>query len=304
MLLLDVARRFYTASESKTIIAQDLGVSRFTVSRMLEQALALGLVRIDFRPPDDIDFDLSSALMRQTGVKRAIVLPTTDIGSQQQLLANAAASYLVEVGIADDVLGLVAGRTTSMILDRIADLPACKIVQLSGISQSSYFEHDPAETIRAMTTRSRGQTYPIYAPLLLDHANLVASLRDHIGIRDTFAQFPKLTRVLFSVGAWAQSTSGLYGIVGEQSQKDARDAGAVAEIVGHLLDADGNRVCADLSARCLTIPFELLSAVKDRVAVAGHHRATAVVACLRAGLITTLVTDSETARFVLSNFAG
>lgn len=298
--LLEVARRFYIDTESKVVIAKRLGISRFTVSRLLEQARSSGLVRIDIRPPADVDFALSSALMQKTSLKRAIVLPSADPASELGLLADAAASYLVEVGVSEDVLGLVAGRTTSLILDRIEELTAQAIVQLSGVSRASYFEHNPAETIRAMAMRFRGQTFPIYAPLILDDAALVASLREQIGIADSVAQFPRLTRVLFSVGAWKQGGSGLFESLDQKSRDKAADAGAVAEILGHLFDARGRRICQSLSDRCLTIPFDDFSAVADRVAVGGSARAQAVLACVKAKAATTLVTDSRTAEFVLS----
>ena len=300
--LLEVARRFYLDTESKVVIAKRMGISRFTVSRLLEQARASGLVRIDIRPPADVDYPLSSALMRETGLARAIVLPSTDPTSELGLLADAAASYLVEAGQPEDVLGLVAGRTTSLILDRIEELPARAIVQLSGVSKASYFEHNPAETIRTMAMRFRGETYPIYAPLLLDDAALVASLREQIGIADSVAQFPNLTRVLFSVGAWKAEGSGLYASLDEAGQRNAARSGAVAEVLGHLFDARGRRVCRSLSDRCLTIPFDILEAVEDRVAVGGSARAEAVLACVKAKAATTLVTDARTAEFILAAF--
>jgi DNA-binding transcriptional regulator LsrR (DeoR family) len=297
--LLEVARSFYVDEESKVVIAKRLGISRFAVSRLLEQARSAGLVSIDIRPPADVDFALSSALMRKAGLRRAIVLPSADPASELAILAGAAGSYLIEAGTADDVLGLVAGRTTSLILDRIDELPGRSIVQLSGVSRATYFEHNPAEMIRAMAMRFRGQTFPIYAPLLLADAALVASLRDQIGIADSIAQFPKLTRVLFSVGAWKPDGSGVYESLDEGGRAQAAEAGAVAEILGHIFDAEGRRICRPLSDRCLTISFEDFSAVADRVAVGGHARAEAVLACVRARAATTLVTDAKTAQYVM-----
>lgn len=203
--LLEVARNFYIDEEPKVAIAKRMGISRFAVSRLLEQARSTGLVRIDIRPPADVDFALSSALMKKAGLRRAIVLPATDPASELAILADAAASYMIEAGAPKDVVGLVAGRTTSRILDRIGELPGRSIVQLSGVSRTTHFEHNPAEMIRAMAMRFRGQTFPIYAPLLLADAALVASLREQIGIADSIAQFQKLTRVLFSVGAGSRT---------------------------------------------------------------------------------------------------
>ncbi len=299
--LLEVARSFYIDEEPKVAIAKRLGISRFAVSRLLEQARSAGLVRIDIRPPADVDFLLSSALMHKAGLRRAIVLPATDPTSELAILADAAASYLVESGNPDDVLGLVAGRTTSRILDRIGELPGRSIVQLSGVSRATYFEHNPAETIRAMAMRFRGQTFPIYAPLLLADAALVASLREQIGIADSIAQFRKLTRVLFSVGAWKPDGSGVFESLDENARTQGAKAGATAEILGHIFDAGGQRICRSLSERCLTISYEDFSVVPDRVAVGGYARAEAVLACVRAKAATTLVTDAKTAQFVLDS---
>lgn len=300
--LLEVARRFYLDMESKVTIAEKMGISRFTVSRLLEEARSSGLVRIDIRPPSAIDFDLSYQLVAKTPLSRAIVLPASDPVSQMKPLADAAAAYLIEKSVDDDVLGLMVSRTTNMILDRIRDLPACSIVQLAGVSHSTYFNHNPADTIRAMAARSSGQTYPIYAPLLLDTAELVAQMRGQIGIADSVAQFSKLTRVMFAVGGWSEKSSGLFNIASEEDRATAKAAGVVAEVIGHLLDGAGHRVFPELSERCLNISYDLLLRVPDRVAVGGGpERHQAVLACIRAGLVTTLVTDAETARFILSH---
>lgn len=299
--LLEVARSFYIDEEPKVAIAKRLGISRFAVSRLLEQARSAGLVRIDIRPPADVDFALSSTLMQKTGLRRAIVLPATDPASELAILADAAASYLIEAGASDDVIGLVAGRTTSRILDRIGELPGRSIVQLSGVSRATYFEHNPAEMIRAMAMRFRGQTFPIYAPLLLADSGLVASLREQIGIADSIAQFQKLTRVLFSVGAWKPNGSGVFESLDEGARAHGVEAGAKAEILGHIFDSDGQRICRTLSERCLTISYEDFIVVPDRVAVGGYARADAVLACVRAKAATTLVTDAKTAQFVLDS---
>lgn len=298
---LEAARRFYLNLESKVTIAEEMGISRFTVSRLLEEARASGLVRIEITPPTDIDFDLSHELVRRTNLRRAIVLPIPEPESQHRLLTDAAASYLVEAGNAADVLGLDVGRTTSMLLERLVDLPPCTIVQLAGISPSAYFERNPAETMRSIASLSKGQTYPIYAPLLLENPDLVQALSAQAGIAESVAQFDKLTRVLFSVGGWSSSTSGFYDIVGDTDQKRAAAEGAVAEALGHLLDAWGHVVCEDLSARCLTIGYQQLRAVNDRVVIGIGGRQQAVLACVRAGLATTLITDSATAAYILDH---
>lgn len=305
MKLLEVARRFYLGMESKVTIAEHMGISRFTVTRLLEEAHDLGIVRIDIRAPADVDFDLSFELATKTNLKRAIVLPTLDQSSVMQSLADAAASYLIDTCSENDVLGLLVSRTTSMILERIRELPTCSIVQLAGVCHSSYFDHNPAETIRAMTARVKGQTFPIYAPMIFDNAELVSSMRGQIGIADAVGQFDRLTMAFFAIGGWSASSSGIFNLIGEDERRESREEGVVAEVVSHLLDGRGQRRYPKLSERCLAIPYDLLMNVPDRVAVGGGlDRAEAVLASLRAGLVTTLITDADTARYVLDHVSG
>lgn len=54
-----VATQYYLDGRSKVDIAQDLGMSRFRVARLITAARDLGIVRIDITVPDAINADLS-----------------------------------------------------------------------------------------------------------------------------------------------------------------------------------------------------------------------------------------------------
>jgi DNA-binding transcriptional regulator LsrR (DeoR family) len=62
ILIASVARRYYLENRSKIEIAEELGLSRFKVARMLETARDSGLVHIEIADPDMIDVDLSARL--------------------------------------------------------------------------------------------------------------------------------------------------------------------------------------------------------------------------------------------------
>src|SRR5689334_23714111 len=57
-----MARRFYLEGKSKIQIAEEFGVSRFKVARVLETALERDLVRIEIRVPAELDAERSDAL--------------------------------------------------------------------------------------------------------------------------------------------------------------------------------------------------------------------------------------------------
>src|ERR671927_346283 len=57
-----VARRYYVEDASKVEIAEEYGLSRFQVARLLDRARASGLVTITISAPGALDVDLSDRL--------------------------------------------------------------------------------------------------------------------------------------------------------------------------------------------------------------------------------------------------
>src|SRR6266487_3937017 len=57
-----MARLFYLENKSKIEIAEEFGISRFKVARMLENAIRDGLIRLEIHLPAELDADLSDAL--------------------------------------------------------------------------------------------------------------------------------------------------------------------------------------------------------------------------------------------------
>src|SRR5215210_6702286 len=72
------ARRYYLDDRSKVEIAEELGLSRFKVARLLDMARDSGLVRIEIGHPGLIDVDLAARIMDRFGLKHAAVVDTED----------------------------------------------------------------------------------------------------------------------------------------------------------------------------------------------------------------------------------
>jgi len=78
VLAATAARRYYFDGASKSDIAGELGLSRFKVARLLDQALASGLVRIELHSPGTIDLDLSIALKTAYGLRHCVVIDSPE----------------------------------------------------------------------------------------------------------------------------------------------------------------------------------------------------------------------------------
>src|SRR5690606_30047456 len=131
--VLYAARRFYIDGVARAVISEELGISRFRVGGLLNEAREQGYVSIALMRPDGLDVDRARLLTERTPVERAIVCPPLVEGDLATVLAVAGAGYLTENLGPADVLGLSSGRTTHMIARAIQRLSCAAIVQTTGV---------------------------------------------------------------------------------------------------------------------------------------------------------------------------
>ena len=72
--LVAIARRFYVDGRSKLEIAEEFSLSRFKIARLIDHALASGIVRIEVGVPAQIDADLSERIRTSYQLRHAIVV--------------------------------------------------------------------------------------------------------------------------------------------------------------------------------------------------------------------------------------
>src|SRR5919112_3247053 len=115
VLTASIARRYYLDGRSKVEIAEEFGLNRFKVARLLDLARESGLVRIEIRYEGEIDVDLSARLQERFGLQHSIVVdsPDDDVLSLREHVGRAAAELLAEVITPQDVLGLAWARSVS-----------------------------------------------------------------------------------------------------------------------------------------------------------------------------------------------
>lgn len=300
-----MARRFYLEGKSKIQIAEEFGVSRFKVARVLETALERDLVRIEIRVPAELDAERSDALRARYGLRHAVVVESpadaADDAPDPENLGEVAADLLGELVNEGDVLGLAWGRSTIHMAAALHHLPPCTVVQLTGVYDAGTAERGSVEAVRRAAQVSGGEAHPIYAPMLLPDPATAAALRNQTGIARAFDYFDKVTVACVSIGSWEPGISTVHDMLTDEERAHYASLGVAAETSAHLFDAEGRRVGRDLGERCITVEADRLRRIPEVVAIAGGLRkAAAIDAVLRSGLVTSLVTDTAAADYLLS----
>lgn len=294
------ARRFFLDGASKSDIALELGISRFKVARLLDDAVRDGIVRIEIDSVPEIDVVLSRELAIAQGIRSAVVVRT--IGGPEEFeraqLGRACATLLADTLEETDVLGISWGRTLHALVGQLPRLPACAVVQLVGSVPSLELDVNSMEVLRRVAERAGGPVFPLHVPLILDTPEMAAALRIDPHVRRTLAMFGTLTRAIVGIGAWSAGGSTVRAALSAADATTVDAGGAVADVCSIVFDASGAEVrAAGLPERCLAIRSAELRAVPDVTAVAaGGAKVEAIRAALRSGLVHRLVTTEDTAR--------
>jgi len=300
--LAGVARRFYVDGRSKLEIAEEFGVSRFKVARLLEQALARGIVRIEVGVPAQIDAELSERVRGAYQLRHAIVVdtpehPETDFRAH---LARVAADLLTETVTEGDILGLGYGRTITAMTESLSRLARCTVVQLSGALLGVNVQENTIELVRRVAAVSGGPAFPIYTPQVLPDFATAEALRRQSQVAEAQRRWTQLTKAVVAIGSWDPPHSQLYVALSQRERERLRAEGACAELCANLLDADGQPVATDFTDRCITITAGQLRTVDEVIAVGGgHDKIAAFRAVLKGGYATSLITDVIVARALL-----
>ena len=301
-----VASLYYTERATQQEIARRLGVSRQTVSRMLQQAQELGIVRITISSPVAKVESLARELEQAFGLAEAVVAIPDAEGEVEarRAVGRAAAALLMQRLRPGMVFGLGWSTTILEMAEQLSAIEGrgVRVVQLDGVVASGRHPNEAADILHKAAAALDARAATLMTPLYVD----TQQLRDAL-VRDSqIARVMDLARrsdaACFGVGPVSRN-SNLYatGYLADDLIDQLLAQGAAGEILGRFFDDDGNPCGLELSSRTVGLELEALVRVPFRCVVAsGESKVRAISGALRGTLANAIVTDEPTARAVLA----
>ncbi len=289
-----VARRHYLAGRSKIEIADELGISRFKVARLLDFARERGMVRIEIVAEGDIDLDRSARLQETFGLRHAIVIDGTGLDFQtlSEHLGEATSRLLSEILVEGDVLGLPWARSIDVMTRSLRHLPAVDVVQLSGAMEVPGVNSSAVDIVRRAAQVTGGSSSIFHAPLLLDDDVAASSIRRDGLVARGLAQAARVTTAVMGIGSWAPGLSTIYDAVSPADREECLPPGWSARSPGASSTPTAGSSTRRSAAASSPFGAEDLRAIREVIGiVSGRPKATAVGAALRGGLVNALVVD-------------
>jgi len=304
-LMTKVARLYYEENLRQSEIAEQLGLSQTTISRLFSRAREEGVIRITVNTPKGTFLDLEKELIARFGLRDAIVVDcqNADDGERIQRFLGSAASFYVESIInSGEVIALSSWSSTLLALvdsmHRIPRKKGIKVVQpLGGVGNPSAEIHATRLTSR-FADLVQGEAVFLPAPGVVESkATRDAFLKDAF-VQQVMSLYEHVTMALVGIGS--VSPSALLAQSGNafspEELNTLREKNAVGDILLHFYDSEGMPVRSFLDERVISMELEQLKKVDRSIGIAGGSRKFAAIrGALRGNLINILVTDSRTA---------
>ncbi|HMO10825.1 MAG TPA: sugar-binding domain-containing protein, partial [Actinotalea sp.] len=277
--LVAVASLYYEHDASQKEIAERLGVSRPTVSRLLERARETGIVRIEIVPPN-VDPGLPARLRERLGLHAVhVAAGRADEADPGPVLAEALGRALDEARLVPgDVVVVSWGRAVHSVSRRLRrSHPGVLVAPGMGGNSGDQPWFQPNEIVRILANSIEAHPRYFHAPALASRA-LHETLMAEGQLDPLIAMWERAKVSLVGVGAWPKPDPS-YAAAGFPVDDPALDQ-AVGDFAGWSFTLDGTEV-----------PYS--------VCLAGSvSKALPAVGAARARLYNVLVTDAPTARAI------
>ena len=324
--LAHVAELHYREGLDQKEIALRVHTSRSTVSRMLRDAVELGLVEVTIRHPFPRDTQLEQELIAALGLTEAWVLGRDTMETEDDKRAfGTLGARCIEQQLVAQVqergqrggkrknggasLAICWGRATKLVVENLQPMSNLQVhlIQMIGSLGTSDSENDGIELTRLGARRMEGSYQLLSAPLVVDDADFAQSLLKQSAIATVLAAAEKADCALVGLGTTERQSSALLsaGFMGVGELAEARNLGAVGDVSGILIDGDGNSVPSAFSARVISLPLSRLKNIRRVVGVAfGAEKAAVIRAAAVGGHIRVLITDRSAAKRTLELVAA
>jgi DNA-binding transcriptional regulator LsrR (DeoR family) len=299
-----IAKMYFEWNLNQTEIAQQLGMSQATVSRLFKRAKDEGVIRISIQAPPGVNTNLEEKLVKRFGLKDAIVVDSLSEDENQIMrdLGAAAAFYLETVIKDQEVIGISSWSSSLLaVIDALRSLPGkqgISVVQiLGGVGNPSAEAHATRLTAR-LASLVGGTAVFLPAPGMVgSEATLRVWLEDRY-VQEAVQLFDRVTLALVGIGAVEPSPllSQSGNILTSEEQAELKKQGAAGDVLLRFFDLHGKPVESSINQRVMSMTLEQLRSVPRSIGVAGGQRKYhAILGALRGGWINVLITDRATA---------
>jgi len=303
-LLIKIAQMYYEENATQRQIASRLGVSRPTVSRLLQKARQQGIVEIKINYSRSFA-NIEKALEQKYNIKECIIVPYAEGETLKKNLAEAAADHLIRHLKPGDIVGVSWGTTLAYIPFFLLAAPSVEamfVPLVGGVGQTMLDIHSNQIVIN-LAKAFHGSWRLLHVPAIVDSERVKDTLLSDNNISNILELGKKANIALIGIGSPLSSTSTMLetGYFSEEVIKDLKLNNAVCDVCSYFINENGELCDAAINSRVIGVSPDDIKKIHHVVGIAGgQEKHEAVLAALRAKLLDVIITDDMTANFLIS----
>ena len=288
--LAHVAQRYYLEDWKQSDIAQELGVSRPLISRMLREAREQGVVEIIIHEPGSKTANLLERLRRSNAVQGGVLVEDGEDGdATNQLLSQGAVDLLRQIGARR--LGVGWGYLIGQLVTWLEKNPElnstvtdiCPLVGNASIPARNYQSN---ENVRVMAQQLGATPHFLYLPALPDNLEEKQLLCSTEVYRQIYQQWEQIDTALVNIGDYPSSPDFAslvrYGSLLQQQH-------ACGRMLVYYFNEEGTVIRSDQDF-AIQVPIETLKRCPNIIGVcSANTSAKALRGALRSGMFTHIV---------------
>jgi len=302
--VIEAAKLYYLLDYNQNEIAKMLGVSRPTVSRLLQQAKSDGIVQINIMDPTEDVENLGKQLEKRFNLKKAVVasIPQYDDHIIKNYLGEKAAAYLDVIVKDDDIIGVTWGTTIYHVATELKQkfVKNVKVVQLKGGVSYAETNTYASETLYLFGKAYNTAPHNLPLPAIVDHVVVKQAMEADRHIRKILELGKQANIALFTMGPI--KTDSLLFQLGYFTESDLESlyGKAVGDICSRFFDKNGEICNESLNERTLGVNLDELRKKEYSILVAGGpNKIDGIYGALKGKYANVLITDQFTAKFLL-----
>jgi len=303
-LLIKIAKLYYENNFTQDAIAHKLRMSRPRVSRLMQEAIDTGIVKITISQEPSGFTAFENQLETKYDLLEAVVVDVSDPDSQEQVardLGAAAAEYFTRLVQDGDNVGFSWGLTLAAMVENMKSGKKSNVTILQmvgGLGEPGSDSHATGLVSRAAMALS-GTVCLMPSPGVVSSIEAANLLRSDRYISKTLQKVKDIDIAFVGIGAPTKESLLMRDetIISWKEMDQLIKAGAVGDIGLHFFDVNGNTLQTELNNRVIGISLEDIKKINRVVGMAGGtDKFEAVLGAIRGRYINTIITDTITAR--------
>ena len=298
----------YVGGQTQDEIAAQLGVSRPGVQRLLALARQEGLVKVHIDHPVAHCTALSQAIRERFELDYCDVVPASATAEDSTpYLAVAGAERLSRIIERSEpqTLSLGSGRSIRATVEALSriDRPRHRFVSLVG-NVARDGSSNRYDGVMVAADKTGGERYLLPTPVVASSVEEKRALAAQPLFRAIGEVAEQASAAFVGVGRIdRQATLFQDHFISESELDELLALDAVGELVGWPMDADGRLIDCSTSQRVTSLPLTTLKRQAMVAVAGGRDKGPAILAALRGGWLTSLITDDQAARYIVEHLS-